>query len=283
MTVIPCCQNVKLKQQIEDFAEVLRTEAHTLGSHGLSEEEFYSSGLFRGAIERLRGQFSATMQPKREFVQHVLNHLEDENFVLSWEKTEDTNRNDYVVTLKDGRKAVIDLKGCLDGNNTTFSERPDNADEFVIWSICTNRGNDPRKNAWSGIHTRLSADIIASDRQVDGLIFWDMDCATTNRACPKSSLLNDRRVALGPFKPPPPCIYVLPASKPQLALTARAQSLEEVGLLEAFSRAFGCYESEISFVDFLMVQSGDEMKRQTTIRRDGTIQKQSNFTPIRRV
>lgn len=36
MKVIPCERNASLKQQVEAFAEVLRTDAHTLGDHGLS-------------------------------------------------------------------------------------------------------------------------------------------------------------------------------------------------------------------------------------------------------
>lgn len=65
MTIIPCKQNKGLRDQIERFAETLKTEAHKLGDHGLGEREFYQSGLFRGAIERVRGQFSATMRGKR--------------------------------------------------------------------------------------------------------------------------------------------------------------------------------------------------------------------------
>ena len=68
MTVIPCEQNQLLRQRIEEYAETLKVEAHKLGTHGLSEQEFYNSGLFRGAIERIRGQFSATMREKRDFV-----------------------------------------------------------------------------------------------------------------------------------------------------------------------------------------------------------------------
>ena len=60
-----------------EFAETLRTEAHTLGEHDIDEQEFYASGLFRGAIERLRGQYAASMGEKRELVRHVLNHMED--------------------------------------------------------------------------------------------------------------------------------------------------------------------------------------------------------------
>ena len=68
MTVIPCEQDPRLRTEIELFAEVLKTQAHKLGSHGLEESSFYSSPIFRGAIEKVRGEFSATMRGKREFV-----------------------------------------------------------------------------------------------------------------------------------------------------------------------------------------------------------------------
>lgn len=64
MSIIPCSRNDERCEKIRDFAEVLSTQAHTLGNHGLTEEQFYSSGIFRGAIERVRGQFSATMREK---------------------------------------------------------------------------------------------------------------------------------------------------------------------------------------------------------------------------
>jgi hypothetical protein len=136
-----------LRRMIEEYAEVLKTEAHRLGLHGLDESEFYNSGLFRGAIERVRGQFSATMREKREFGRHVLNFMQDRGFILDWESAGDANRHDYSVHLPSGRVGVIELKGCLDGNNTNIFERPPHAHEFVIWSVCTNPGADPRHNA----------------------------------------------------------------------------------------------------------------------------------------
>lgn len=72
MSCIRCQKNAALTAQVEAFSEVLKTQAHTLGNHGLSEDEFYR-GLFRGAIERIRGQFSATMREKRDFVRAILN------------------------------------------------------------------------------------------------------------------------------------------------------------------------------------------------------------------
>src|SRR5690606_38366746 len=141
----------------------------------------YNSGLFRGAIERVRGQFSATMRDKREFMQRVLNFMQDGDFIKHWNSTGEANRHDYVVQLNSGKIAVIELKGCLDGNNTNIFERPAHAQEFLIWSVCTNPGADPKHNAWSGIHTRLSAEIISREQRVDGLIIWDMVCGTIGR------------------------------------------------------------------------------------------------------
>ena len=45
MSIVPCQRNDKLKKLIEEYAEVLKKDAHNLGNHGLTEEEFYDSGL----------------------------------------------------------------------------------------------------------------------------------------------------------------------------------------------------------------------------------------------
>lgn len=285
MSVIPCEQNSNLRAQIERFAEVLKTEAHRLGDHGLDERDFYNSGLFRGAVERVRGQFSATMRAKREFVQHVLNHMEDEGFIAGWDLTEDSSRNDYLVRLASGRIAVIDLKGCLDGNNTNIFERPANADEFVIWSICTNLGADPRRNVWSGIHTRLSAEMISRNQRVDGLIVWDMVCGTIGRPCPKITDDDHARLTdIGPFRVPPPCIYLFPNMAPSSAApVVSAQPIKAVELLSVFHDCFKGRDAELNHVDFELLQSDSDLMRRTTIRRAGSTQKVSEMAAIRRV
>ncbi len=118
MTVIPCEQNKVLRERIEEYCEVLKVEAHKLGNHGLTEQEFYNSGLFSGAIERIRGQFSATMRDKRDFVKRVLNYMQKTaGFIKDWDSAGNSNRHDYSVRLPSGKIAVIELKGCLDGNN----------------------------------------------------------------------------------------------------------------------------------------------------------------------
>jgi hypothetical protein len=284
--VIPCEQDPRLRIEIDRFAEALRTQAHRLGEHGLDEVSFYSSPIFRGAIEKLRGEFSATLRGKREFIHHVLNHLEDGGLIAGWEKAKGGARNDYYVRLNSGRLAVIDQKGCLDGANTNIFERPPEADEFVTWSLCTNTGGDPRRNAWSGIHTRLSAEMISRNQRVDGLVIWDMMCGTSGRPCPKLALAtdSDRQTTLGQFKTPPPCIYVLPDQIPSLERPyAAAQTLQKVELLAAFHQAFGGVDDELHYVDFELEEQGDQVNRRTTIRRAGVVQHASDMTAIRRV
>lgn len=284
MSIIPCEQNKELRKKIEEFAEVLKTESHRLGSHGLSESEFYNSGLFRGSIERIRGQFSATMRDKREFVQHVLNHMQDNGFISEWESAGESNRHDYSVQLNSGKTAIIELKGCLDGNNTNIFERPPHAEEFVLWSVCTNPGADPRHNAWSGIHTRLSAEIIYRNQLVNGLIIWDMVCGTLGRPCPKIEEDPDRMTEVGPFKLPPPCIYVMPATipSPRNNPSPPPQKIENVEILKAFHDCFQGRDEEISSVAFEVENRGADLVRKTQISRNGKIQQKSNATPIRR-
>ena len=284
MSVIPCLQNKVLKKLIRDYVEVLKTDAHTLGTHGLSEDEFYNSGLLRGAIERMRGQYSATMGPKREFCKHVLNHMQDRGFIANWESAGEKNRHDYVVNLKSGKVCVIELKGCLDGNNTNIFDRPPNAQEFVIWSVCTNPGADPKKNAWSGIHTRLSAEIISRQQRVDGVMIWDMVCGTVGRPCPKIIDTPERSTALASYNLPPPCIYLFPATIPSPLNNPHpvAQALDDVQLLKAFHECFGGRDEELNFVDFDVKHAGADTLRTTHIRRAGEVVKESAATAIKR-
>lgn len=284
MSSIPCQLNPNLRRQIEEMAEALKTEAHTLGDHGLDEREFYDSGLFRAVVERIRGQFIASMREKRDFVTHVLNFMQDRGFIADWESAGGANRYDYSVTMPDGRIAAIELKGCLDGNNTNIFERPPHANEFIVWSVCLNAGADPRRNAWSGIHTRLSAEIISRSQVVDGVVIWDMVCGTVGRPCPKIHGRPERLVPVGPYQLTPPCIYLFPATipSPRNNPHPRPQRLDEVALLNAFSDCFGCEEDEINSVEFAVQYRGTETVRATTISRGGVVQKTSRPTPIRR-
>lgn len=284
MSVIPCQANDALRVMIEQYAEVLKVQAHSLGTHGLDETEFYASGLFRGAIERIRGQFSATMREKREFVQHVLNHMQDAGRITDWQSAGGANRHDYSVTMPGGRIAAIELKGCLDGNNTNIFDRPPHAQEFILWSVCTNPGADPRRNAWSGIHTRLSAEIISRNQRVDGLVIWDMVCGTVGRPCPKLATDPAALTDVGPFKLPPPCIYLFPSTipSPRNNPNPQPQQLQDVHFLDALHQEFKGLAEQINRVSFSVQYQGADTMRTTSVSRNGAVVQFSGPTPIRR-
>lgn len=282
--VIPCKQNNELKALIDRYSEVLMTEAHKLGDHGLSEEDFYRGGLFQGAIESVRGKRVATMHEKRDFVRLVLNYMQDRGCILDWESSGDSNRHDYTIHMPNDRTSVIELKGCMDGNNTTIFERPSHAQEFIIWSVCTNAGGDPRHNVWSGIHTRLSAEIIDKEKLVDGLIVWDWLCGTIGRPCPKLAQPGRCLTEVGPFRLTTPCIYLFPGTIPSVRNnpSPKPHELHEVHFLKALHECFNGLDEEIHRVRFSVEYKGTELVRTTCVERGGTACKSSRATPIRR-
>lgn len=284
MSVIPCKKDPQLTQKIEEFSEILRTRAHELRDFGLSEEEFYESGIFEGSIQRIRGQISASMGEKKTFVKHILNHMQDQGFIKEWVEAGNSNRHDYSVILNNDKVTAIELKGCLDGNNTNISARPPHANEFIVWSVCQNKGADPRHNVWSGIHTRFSADIIAESKQVDGLIVWDWLCGTAARACPKIANAEDRITEVGPYRLPPPCIYLFPGTIPQPRNNPKPvpQKISEVGFLAALHECFGGKDEELNHVFFEAAMDGVELVRKTRIEREQKTQRESRPTPIQR-
>jgi hypothetical protein len=175
-------------------------------------------------------------------------------------------------------------KGCLDGNNTAIFERPAHAQEFIIWSVCTNSAADPRKNVWSGIHTRLGAEMIENHKQVDGLIVWDWLCGTVMRPCPKLMGKKDRTTTVGQHQLTPPCIYLFPRTVPSVRNNPNPEPhrLEDVAFLKALNTCFGGHLDEINRVRFLVAHKENDTVRTTSIERNNIVEHESRPQPIRR-
>jgi hypothetical protein len=188
------------------------------------------------------------------------------------------------VHFDDGRLCCVEAKGCLDGNNTNIFQRPPGADEFVIWSLCQNPGADPQHNAWSGIHTRLSAEIVARRQRVDGLIIWDMLCGTLARPCPKLDADDERLCAVGDRYLPPPCIYLFPRTIPDARNNPnpRPWGLAEVWLLNVMASAFQSRQDEAVEVQIEVSMKGADVQRRTTYTAGNHQLRQSGWTAIRR-
>jgi hypothetical protein len=284
VSCIPCKSDDATRAQIDEIAEILKTHAHTISHLGMTERELYETGLFRGAIERIRGQFAASMYEKRTFAKIVLNYLEDSGQIASWSPAEGANRYNYDIQMPSGRRVAVAMKGCLDGNNTNIFERPAEADEFFIWSVCMNAGASPPRNAWSGIHSRLAPEMLTTDRLVDGLIIWDMVCGTIGRPCPKLAAAPGRIVEVGPYRLPPPCTYVFPAvgAHPQNMPLAKPQPREGLSFLTALDACFGSYSDEGYSVALEARIRDGSLERLTRVYRDGNEVQTSEWTRMRR-
>jgi hypothetical protein len=77
---------------------------------------------------------------------------------------------------------------------------------------------------------------------------------------------------------------VLPATipAPRNNPNPAPQQLQEVEILQAFANCFHARPDEINSVQFAVAYDGTDTVRSTTITRDGTTQRQSNMTAIRR-
>ena len=282
--IIPCSKREDWSQQVESYAEALREAAHGIGNHGLKKEEFEESGLFKSAIERLRGQQAATTNIKYAFIEAVLSYLKNSGLIAGFSFVGTNERHDFEVSFSDGRLCCIEAKGCLDGNNTNIFVRPQNADEFVIWSLCQNPGSDPRHNAWSGIHTRLSAEIVSRKERVDGLIIWDMLCGTMARPCPKLQKSPTRYTVLNEKRVPPPCIYLFPRTIPDARNnpSPRPWSLQDVRFLDVLASTFQANADEIAFVRIDARMSEADVQRRTTYSINEQQVDQSGWTSVKR-
>ncbi len=283
--IIQCGLQADTKDQIDTYASELIAAAPTIGSHGLSSQEFMDSGLFHAAIERIRGQRAASMKEKHSFLDEIFSFLKSENRIASWETTGSKERHDYQVVLNDGRTSVIEAKGCLDGNNTTISIRPPNADEFIIWSLCQNPGSDLKKGVWSAVHTRIGGDLISEGKQVDGLVILDMLCGSVGRPCPKVKYKPERILTLPSGKKiPPPCMYLFPRTVPNARNNPNPPSwnINDVGLLKVLFEAFGCDENDVTSVQIQARMDGANIQRKTSIYQNGLHLGESNWATLKR-
>ena len=282
--IILCSLASETRQMIEDYAEALTKKAPYIGNHGLSEEEFWETGIFRSAIEKLRGTQAAYMEQKRNFVRDILDYMQSKQAITSWKYSGAGERHDYEIQMPSNRLCVIETKGCLDGNNTNIFERPANADEFVVWSLCQNPGSDPAHNAWSGIHTRLSAEIIHRRQLVDGVIIWDMVCNTRGRPCPKVKDQPESIVVINKRKLPPPCLYLLPRTipDPRNNPNPAVHTLSEISFLETLHRVFNGNDRDVVEVQIETRMVGPNIERRTKYCRGGMQFSESAWAKLKR-
>ena len=281
--IIPCRKSPEFSALINNYADDLRQAAFSIGSHGLTKREFIESGLFDAAVERIRGQKAARTTNKYQFIMNILEQMQGKGAIRKWTSTGGDGRMDFKVKNINGTETAIEAKGCLDGNNTTIFERPDYADELIVWSLCQNTGSDPRKNAWSGLHTRLGVEMISRpEKKVDAVIIWDELCGTSGRPCPKGEMISS-------LSKPAPCIYLFPAKTPCVEDPfPKCHTTENVEFIKALKKAFEFNYSNIFNLRIKVQSVNGRLARQTFVSQlsvdgqDEVRYEPSSISPIKR-
>jgi hypothetical protein len=277
--VIPCCVSPSYEKQVDWLASRLFDLAHSQFPH-MSRDEFARSGLFEGTIEKLRGRNVATTGHKTTFVEAILSYLQEQKLIQSWAGSGGKERSDYRVWVN-GIATALEAKGCLDGNSATIYDRPDDVSSLVLWSLCQNAASSPPHSIWSGLHTRLSANIIATHRPVDGLLMLDPLCNCAARPCPKMAAGQGLQILS--WHLPSPCIYLLPGTAPSLENPSPPPNrLADVPFLAAIAAAFSLAEKDVYRVEINVRQDGASLARQTRILQDDRLIRESDWTKLRR-
>lgn len=222
---IPCRHDIDATE-VTRAREILEsldtTEPGLLTKNNIDVEKWPT--LLRAAVEVIRGSNAATTEHKEQFIKAILDYGVERSIFSDWKFVGNDNRQDYRVELSGGKTVSIEAKGCPDGNNTTIWERPDWADEFIVWFLCQDSHKNPGGGIWSGVATRLLPHEIARKEIVDAAIFWDGRCGSAIRPCPKDygvfgelrSKATDIDGMDGEVWLPPPCIYLFPRQVPNV-------------------------------------------------------------------
>ncbi len=236
-----------VERVIKLFEQDIAHNPDLLRRSGLSTEEYQAA--YPVAVERIRGRISASDEPKRTFVDQILEAGIAKGQFRSARLEPSELTKVYRVELTTGETVGIIRKGCPDGNHTTRWDRPSWANELYLWWLCPqSRVHEPGTSVWKGI-TRIRKKIASEPRnQLDGVIFFDPLCGTPERPCPKSAF----GLSLDGARYPPPCIYVMPqlSGAPNGRLNWRGE--RRVAFTSALLAIFGVPEAQhASYLGFV--------------------------------
>lgn len=198
--------------KVSSVIESLAADASFLASKGLTAEE-YALAL-PAAIERIRGRKSASNSERRSFLMAFFNEMAARGLASCLEAPSYGDDTVYRLAVPGVGSVAVIQKGCPDGAHSSVRwTRPDWAVECYLWWLCSSTAYEPGEHIWKGLNRLRARFFSQAPGAVDGVIFHNELCGTSERPCPKSA----HSIQIDGASVPPPCLYVMPERREGVA------------------------------------------------------------------
>jgi len=211
--VLPCrhpgAMPDEIVSKVINVISSLSSDKAFLADQGLSQQEYEHA--LPAAIERLRGRYSADTKIKRKFLHNIFQHMLGLGIISKFEMPRHGKDTVYRLTIESLGDVAIIQKGCPDGAHSSVRwQAPDWAVETYIWWLCSSQAYEPGEHVAKGVNRLRNRFFSQASDNLDGVIFHNELCGTTERPCPKKNA----SIIIEGASVPPPCIFVMPAPDP---------------------------------------------------------------------
>lgn len=192
-------------ERVSSLIESLAQNQILLNAHGISAEEYRAALPL--VIESKRGSHSATNTRRRNFLHSLLVSMKNQGLICDLTRPRYGKDTIYRLVLPGGMRVAIIQKGCPDGAHSSLNwKRPDGVDEAYLWWLCPSLAAEPGEHVVKGINRLRRKFLAAESPFLDGVIFHNELCGSSQRPCPKMQ----RAISIQGRSVPPPCVYIWP-------------------------------------------------------------------------
>jgi hypothetical protein len=191
--------------KVESILASLANDAAYLAARGLTVDEYRSA--LPAAIEKIRGSRAASNSNRRQFLVSLFEEMKQRGLISKLEMPRYGADTVYRLSIDGFGDVAVIQKGCPDGAHSSVRwTAPDWAKETYLWWLCSSLTYEPGEHIVKGTNRLRQRFFSSAADALDGVIFHNELCGSSERPCPKKALA----IAVDDMLVPPPCIYVMP-------------------------------------------------------------------------
>lgn len=191
--------------KVSSILATLADDDAYLATRGLTTDEYRSA--LPAAIEQLRGSRAASNSNRRQFLVAVFEQMRLRGLISRFEMPRYGDDTVYRLSIDGFGDVAVIQKGCPDGAHSSVRwAAPDWAKETYLWWLCSSLSYEPGEHVVKGTNRLRQRFFSEATDALDGVIFHNELCGSSDRPCPKKDLA----ITVDDMSIPPPCIYVMP-------------------------------------------------------------------------